>query len=120
MSDDLRTRDTTDNVLLAVGLAVGIGLLAALVWTNRPRIPVTPVDALVRNNLRQIAQGAEQSFMDQGVSSIASAALVGTNSSQYVKSFATVANESYTAKIWQNHPITASGISGARTVTYAP
>lgn len=51
---------------------------------------------------------------------MASSTLVGTNSSQYVKSFATVAQETYTATVVQGAGISAFGVAGARTVTFGP
>ncbi len=69
------------------------------------------------NNLRQLSHSAEQYYNEFGVSSVTSASLVGTNSSQYVRTFSTVAQESYTATLLSGSPLTASGIAGTRTVT---
>ena len=54
------------------------------------------------------------------VSSVASSSLVGTNSSQYVGNFVTVAQETYTPVILQGRRISAMGVAGARTVTFGP
>ncbi len=99
-------------------VVVIIGLLAAMAVPAFQKVRATAQDKSVFSNLRQLGAGANQIFLEQGVSSVASTTLVGTNSSQYVKTFGTVAGESYTATILQGTPITASGIAGQRTVTY--
>jgi len=101
-------------------VVVIIGLLAAMAVPAFQKVRASSQDKTVANNLRQLVQGAEQYFTEAGVSSVASSSLVGTNSSQFVKTFTTVANETYTATILQSTAVTASGIAGARTVTYAP
>jgi len=78
------------------------------------------IDKAVTNNLRQIQAGAYQYFLENGMSSVALETLVGTNSSQYVKPLQTADGEEYSATIIQDQPITASGISGARTITFGP
>jgi hypothetical protein len=72
----------------------------------------------VVSNLRQLQYGAEQYFTESGRTSVASADIVGTNSTQAVKPFPTVAGETYTDVILQGSAVTASGVSGARTITY--
>jgi type IV pilus assembly protein PilA len=101
-------------------VVVIIGLLAAMAVPAFQKVRASSQDKTVANNLRQLVQGAEQYFTEAGVSSVASSSLVGTNSSQFVKTFTTVANETYTSTILQSTAVTASGIAGARTVTYAP
>ncbi len=107
--------DTLVEIMIVV---VIIGLLAAMAVPAFQKVRATAQDKSVFSNLRQLGAGANQIFLEQGVSSVASTTLVGTNSSQYVKTFGTVAGESYTATILQGTPITASGIAGQRTVTY--
>src|SRR5476651_1568597 len=82
-------------------VVVIIGLLAAMAIPAFQKVRATSQDKAVLNNLRQLAGGANQFFLEAGVSSVASTTLVGTNSSQYVKTFGTVANESYTATMVQ-------------------
>jgi type IV pilus assembly protein PilA len=101
-------------------VVVIIGLLAAMAVPAFQKVRASAQDKTVTSNLRQLVQGAEQYFTEFGVSSVASSTLVGTNSSQYVKTFTTAAGESYTATILQGTAVTASGIAAARTVTYAP
>ncbi len=101
-------------------VVVIIGLLAAMAIPAFQKVRASSQDKAVINNLRQIQAGADQYFLENGVSSVASSSIVGTNSSQYVKSFATVAQETYTATIVQGAGISAAGVAGARTVTFGP
>ncbi len=78
------------------------------------------IDRTVMNNLRQLAAGANEYFLEMGFSSVASVALVGTNSSQYVKTFYPVAGETYPAVILMATPIQASGVAGARDISISP
>jgi type IV pilus assembly protein PilA len=82
------------------------------------KVRASSQDRAVLNNLRQLGAGADQYFLENGVSSVASSTLMGTNSTQYVKVFPTVAQETYTPVIVSGTAITATGISGARTVTF--
>jgi type IV pilus assembly protein PilA len=99
-------------------VVVIIGLLAAMAVPAFQKVRATAQDKSVFSNLRQLGSAANQYYLEYGVSSVASASLVGTNSSQYVKTFGTVAGESYTDTMLQGSAITASGIAAARTVTY--
>lgn len=119
MSDTPRTRDTTDSILMVIGLVIAVILLAA-VWREMKKSRASGEDKMVASNLRQLVQGAEQYFTEHNVSSVEFSALAGTNRSQFVKSIYTVAQETYSAVLWQSTAVTASGIAGARTVTYAP
>ncbi len=74
----------------------------------------------VMGNLRVLSTGADQYYLARGVSSVATTDLLGTNSSQYIRNFATHSNETYPAVLMQGQVITASGIAGARTITYSP
>src|SRR5471030_3068549 len=80
-------------------VVVIIGLLAAMAIPAFQKVRASAQDKTVGNNLRQLSQGANQYFTEFGVSTVASATLMGTNSSQYVKTFQTVAGESYTATL---------------------
>ena len=70
------------------------------------------------NNARQLSAAADQYFLENGVSTVASANLVGA--SNYVKAVNTVASETYPAGFTQGVTITITGIAGVRTLTYAP
>src|SRR5476649_1174982 len=99
-------------------VVVIIGLLAAMAIPAFQKVRSSSQDKAVTNNLRQLGTGADQYYLERGVSSVATTDLMGTNSSQYVKVFTTVANETYPATLFQGAAITASGVAGARTVTY--
>jgi prepilin-type N-terminal cleavage/methylation domain-containing protein len=98
-------------------VVVIIGMLASMAIPSFKKIRAASQDRAVANNLRQISQGAEQYYNEYGFSSVSSATLVGSNSSQYVKTFVTVAFESYTDTLLAGSPVTASGVAGARTIT---
>jgi type IV pilus assembly protein PilA len=101
-------------------VVVIIGLLAAMAIPAFQKVRASSQDKAVVNNLRQMQAGADQYFLENGVSSVASATIVGTNSSQYVKNFVTVANETYLTEIDQGVALTAAGVAGQRTVTFGP
>jgi len=100
-------------------VVVIIGLLAAMAIPAFQKVRASSQDKAVANNLRQLGAAADQYFLEQGVSSVASADLVGTNSSQYIKQVQTVAGETYTTNIHQGQAITATAVAGARTITYS-
>jgi adenylyl- and sulfurtransferase ThiI len=129
MSDDGQSKKSSIGKVAAAiaALMIVLTLLVTVVWPKYREVrsivrhmSANSPDRLAATNLRTLYQTAEEVFVEQGISSVASASLIGTNSSQYLKTFASVANESYTAVILQGHAVTASGISGARTVTYGP
>jgi hypothetical protein len=68
-------------------------------------------------NLRRLARGAEEAFLNRGVSSVASSDLVGGTGSRFVDNFQAVANESYPAVITAGQGLTASDPTNRRTVT---
>lgn len=99
-------------------VVVIIGLLAAMAIPAFQKVRASSQDKAVLNNLRQLSSAADQYFLENGVSQVTSAALVGTNSSNYVKAIQTVANESYATTLNQGAAVTASSVAGARTITY--
>lgn len=99
-------------------VVVIIGLLAAMAIPAFQKVRASSQDKAVLNNLRQLSSAADQYFLENGVSQVASSSLVGTNSSNYVKAIQTVANESYAATLNQGAAVTATGVAGARTITY--
>ena len=68
--------------------------------------------------LSQVAAGADQYYLENGVTTVAKSSLLGSD--KYVKALNTVASESYPDNYTQGVTITVEGIAGARTVTYAP
>jgi len=99
-------------------VVVIIGLLAAMAIPAFQKVRAASQDKAVTNNLRQLSAAADQYYLESGNTTIVSSALVGTNSTQYIKAVATVANETYLGTLTQGIAITAVGISRARTVTY--
>lgn len=97
-------------------VVVIIGLLAAMAIPAFQKVRASSQDKAVLNNMRQLASGADQYFLENGTSSAAIASLVG--SSAYVKVLSTVANEAYPLVYTQATPVIVSGISGSRTLTY--
>jgi type IV pilus assembly protein PilA len=99
-------------------VVVIIGLLAAMAIPAFQKVRQSSQDKAVLNNARQLSAAADQYFLENGVSAVSSAALVGSD--KYVKAINTVAGEAYPSNYTQGVTITISGIAGARTVTYAP
>lgn len=99
-------------------VVVIIGLLAAMAIPAFQKVRQSSQDKAVLNNARQLSAAADQYYLENGVSTVASANLVGATN--YVKAINTVANESYPGNYTQGQTITISGVAGARTITYAP
>ncbi len=99
-------------------VVVIIGLLAAMAIPAFQKVRQSSQDKAVLNNARQLSAGADQYFLENGVSVVAYSELVGSD--KYVKAVNTVAKETYPSNFTQGIAITISGIAGARTVTYAP
>ena len=99
-------------------VVVIIGLLAAMAIPAFQKVRQSSQDKTVLNNARQLSAAADQYFLENGVSTVGSANLVG--SSNYVKAVNTVAMETYPDFYTQGIAITIGGVAGARTVTYAP
>lgn len=76
-------------------VVVIIGLLAAMAIPAFQKVRVTSQNKTVINNLRQLASAADQYFLEEGKSTVASVLLVGSGSTFYVKKFKSVASESY-------------------------
>lgn len=99
-------------------VVVIIGLLAAMAIPAFQKVRSSSQDKAVLNNARQLSAAADQYFLENGVSTVASSNLVGSD--KYVKAVNTVANESYPANFSQGVTITISSVAGVRTVTYSP
>ena len=99
-------------------VVVIIGLLAALAIPAFQRVRQTSQDKAVTSNARQLAAAADQYMMEYDVTMAQSVSLIGATS--YVKSFGTVAHESYPDWVTQGVTITIGGVAGARTITYSP
>lgn len=99
-------------------VVVIIGLLAAMAIPAFQKVRISSQDKAVLNNARQLSSGADQYFLENGVSTVAISDLVGSD--KYVKAVNTVANETYPTIYTQGTTITITGVAGSRTVTYAP
>ena len=99
-------------------VVVIIGLLAAMAIPAFQKVRQSSQDKAVINNARQLSAGADQYFLENGVSTVASSDLVGSD--KYVKPFATVAGEAYPDAYTQGVAITITGVAGSRTITYGP
>ena len=72
-------------------VVVIIGLLAAMAIPAFQKVRSSSQDKTVLNNARQLSAAADQYYLENGVSTVASANLVGATA--YVKVINTVANE---------------------------
>ncbi|MDP1579996.1 MAG: prepilin-type N-terminal cleavage/methylation domain-containing protein [Candidatus Didemnitutus sp.] len=100
-------------------VVVIIGLLAAMAIPAFQKVRASSQDKAVSNNLRQLSGAADQFFLEAGVSAVASISLVGTNPTQYIKAVTPVAAETYAQTLMQGSAVTATGVAGARTITYS-
>jgi type IV pilus assembly protein PilA len=98
-------------------VVVIIGLLAAMAIPAFQKVRVSSQDKAILNNARQLAAGADQYFLENGVTTVAKSNLLGSD--KYVKALNTVASEAYPDNYTQGVTITVGAIAGARTVTYA-
>lgn len=80
-------------------VVVIIGLLAAMAIPAFQKIRGISQDKTVINNLRQIASGADQYFLEYGFTTVSSDLLVGSGSTFYVKLYSAVAKETYPSPI---------------------
>ena len=99
-------------------VVVIIGLLAAMAIPAFQKVRTASQDKTVLNNARQLGAAADQYFLENGVTTVAQANLVGATN--YVKSLNLVAGETYPANFTQGQAITIAGVAGQRTITYAP
>jgi type IV pilus assembly protein PilA len=115
----MNTRSTKGFTLVEIMIVVVIiGLLAAMAIPAFQKVRQSSQDKAVLNNARQLSAASDQYFLENGVSTVASANLVGATN--YVKAVNTVAGELYPTGFTQGVTITISGVAGARTVTYSP
>jgi type IV pilus assembly protein PilA len=115
----MNTRSTKGFTLVEIMIVVVIiGLLAAMAIPAFQKVRQSSQDKAVLNNARQLSAASDQYFLENGVSTCASANLVGATN--YVKAVNTVAGETYPTNFTQGVTITISGVAGARTVTYSP
>ena len=115
----MKTRKNSGFTLVEIMIVVVIiGLLAAMAIPAFQKVRANSQDKAVTNNLRQLSSGADQYYLENGVTTVASNDLVGTFSTQYVKVISTVAKETYSTNLTQGQPVTALGVAGVRTISY--
>ncbi|HXQ82290.1 MAG TPA: prepilin-type N-terminal cleavage/methylation domain-containing protein [Opitutaceae bacterium] len=99
-------------------VVVIIGLLAAMAIPAFQKVRTNSQDKAVLNNARQISAGADQYYLENGVSTVTLSDLLGPTS--YVKALNSVANETYPQGFSQGTTITITSVAGTRTITYSP
>ncbi len=117
MKNNLRSHQGFTLVEIMIVVVI-IGLLAAMAIPAFQKVRQSSQDKAVLNNARQLAAASDQYFLENGVSSVESSNLVGSD--KYVKALNTVAGETYPTGFTQGIAITISAVAGSRTVTYAP
>src|ERR1700759_875290 len=93
-------------------VVVIMGLLAAMAIPAFQKVRTASQDKTVLNNARQLSAAADQYYLENGVSTVSLANLIGT--SNYVKALNLVANETYPTGYTQGVAITIQGIAGVR------
>jgi len=77
-------------------VVVIIGLLAAMAPPAFTKVRTVSQQKTIINNLRQINAAAQQYMMEQGVSQVTQANIVGPGTDCYIKVLTPVAGETYT------------------------
>ncbi|MDQ8207175.1 prepilin-type N-terminal cleavage/methylation domain-containing protein [Coraliomargarita sp. SDUM461003] len=88
-------------------VVVIIGLLAAMAIPAFQKVRETSQTKAITNNLRQLASAADQYFIENGLTEVQTAELVGQD--KYVKTLNPVAGETYDATISSGTDISATG-----------
>ena len=117
MNKSLRSRQGFTLVEIMIVVVI-IGLLAAMAIPAFQKVRTNSQDKAVLNNARQLSAGADQYYLENGVSSVILSDLIGPTT--YVKALNSVANESYPAGFTQGQTVTIASVAGVRTITYAP
>ena len=98
-------------------VVVIIGLLAAMAVPAFQKVRTASQDKTILNNLRQLSSAADQYFLENGVTTVASGALVGTGN--YINSIATVRGEVYPTPILSTGTsLTTTELTGFTAVTF--
>jgi type IV pilus assembly protein PilA len=99
-------------------VVVIIGLLAAMAIPAFQKVRINSQDKAVLNNARQLSAGADQYYLENGVSTVTLSDLIGPTT--YVKALNSVAKETYPTGFTQGTTVTITSVAGTRTITYAP
>jgi type IV pilus assembly protein PilA len=78
-------------------VVVIIGLLAAMAIPAFQKVRTTSQEKTITNNLRQLASAADQYFLEEGLTTVTSTELVGSD--KYVKAIDQVAGETYPSPV---------------------
>jgi type IV pilus assembly protein PilA len=95
-------------------VVVIIGLLAAMAIPAFQKVRATSQEKAITNNLRQLASAAQQYFLEEGVTTVTYAQLVGDD--LYINQIETVAGETYPDPITTDDKTLVTG--GDKVVTY--
>jgi len=85
-------------------VVVIIGMLAVIAVPTWQKIRLNAQNKRILNSLRQLNAAAQQYFLERGVNSVQSAALVGPETDKYITHIATVRGETYPAVINATDP----------------
>ncbi len=96
-------------------VVVIIGLLAAMAIPAFNKIRQTSQDKAVLNNLRQISSAAQQYMLDEGVSQVSTAMILGPG--LHMTGLSSVADETYDFTVGTDTTRVTTTING-RTVAY--
>ena len=95
-------------------VVVIIGLLAAMAIPAFNKVRATSQDKAVTNNLRQIASAAQQYMLDEGVSQVTTAKIIGTG--LHISILDQVADETYVITINTDTTRIATIVNGRRII----
>jgi len=98
-------------------VVVIIGLLAAMAIPAFQKVRATSQEKTVLNNLRQLASGADQYFLEEGLNAVTSDDLVGTGTNKYIKAMKQVAGETYPENIYTSTTSLSVTLSTGATVS---
>ncbi|MDI1319727.1 MAG: pilus assembly protein [bacterium] len=95
-----------------------LGVLSVFAYSAFRKVRISSQDKAVMCPIRQLAAAADQYYLENGVSIVAYADLVGATN--YVKAVNTIAGENYPTLYTRGVTITVTGVAGVRTITYVP
>ena len=99
-------------------LLVVLGVLSVFAYSSFEQVRRSSQDKAVLCPVRQLAAAADQYYLENGVSTVDYASLVGATN--YIKAVNPIAGETYPSAYTRGVTITVTGVAGARTITYAP
>ncbi|MEO0509717.1 MAG: prepilin-type N-terminal cleavage/methylation domain-containing protein [Verrucomicrobiota bacterium] len=98
-------------------VVVIIGLLAAMAIPAFQKVRETSQKKTIINNLRQIASGADQYFLEEGLTKVTVADITGGD--QYIKSLKKVSDETYPVSVLSTDTVlTAAGAVVSASIAF--